>query len=74
MTSYLHEVEAHGNEGHAEHQVHGTQHEAYIDGTPIGTGTIGSVPRNNISETNRAQRNEAKITTIQEIPTFIFGE
>lgn len=38
----MHEVETHGDQGHAQHQIHGTQYEAQLDdgaGASAVTGT-----------------------------------
>lgn len=44
----MHQVEAHGDQGHAQHQVHGTQYEAQFDdgsgaGAITGTRTSTSI-------------------------------
>jgi hypothetical protein len=66
----LHQVEAHGYERHAEHQVHGAEDEAEIDLLALDN----SFTWNDVSKPNRAEADEAEVGTVQEVPAFPFGE
>lgn len=89
----MHQVETHGNQGHAQHQVHGTQYEAQLDdgtgaGTVTGTrtgagieactetgaGTGDAVSRHEVTKPDGAQRYEAKVRPVEELPGLPFGE
>lgn len=64
----LHEVEAHGYERHAEHQIHGAEDEAELDLLTLDN----SFTRNDVSKPNRAEADEAEVRTVQEVPAFPF--
>jgi hypothetical protein len=66
----LHQVEAHGYERHAQHQIHGAEDEAELNLLALDH----SFARNDVSEPNRAEADEAEIRTVQEVPAFPFGE
>ena len=67
---FLHQVEAHGNKRHAQHQVHGAEYETHVDFlTPDH-----SFPWNYVSKPNRAEADEAKVRTVQEVPAFPLRE
>jgi hypothetical protein len=66
----LHQVETHGYERHAQHQIHGAEDEAQLDLLALND----ALTRNDVSETNRAQADEAEIGTVQEVPAFPLRE
>lgn len=66
----LHQVEAHGDESHAEHQVHGTEDETQLN----FLAADHSLARNDVSEPNRAEAYEAEVRAVQEVPSLPFGE
>jgi hypothetical protein len=66
----LHQVEAHGYERHAEHQVHGAEDEAQIDLLSLDN----SFAWNDVSKPNRAEADETEVRAVQEVPAFPFGE
>lgn len=87
----LHQVETHGDQSHAQHQVHGTQYEAQLDngtgaaavtGTRTGTGAGArtdaragdAVARHEVAEPDGAQRYEAEVRPVKELPGLPFGE
>ena len=67
---FLHEIKAHGDEGHADDQVHGAEDEAQLD-----TGrTVERIARHQIAQTGRAQTDETEIGTVQKVPFFPLTE
>lgn len=83
----LHQVEAHGDQSHAQHQVHGTQYEAELhalDGTlpHLAGGAVvlvlrrigGLAARHEVTEPDGAQRYETEIRPVEKRPLFPFGE
>jgi len=73
----LHQVEAHGDQGHAEHQVHGTQNEAELDAfngirlVPV----LGDVfAGHEVAEPDGAQRYETEVRRVEEFPFLPFGK
>jgi hypothetical protein len=66
----LHQVETHGDESHAKHQVHGTEDEAELN---LLT-TDNSFSRHDVSKPNRAEAYEAEVRTVQEVPVLPLGE
>lgn len=74
----LHQVETHGDQRHAEHQVHGAQYEAELDafyGTGPGAAGVGHVAAGHeVAEPDGAQRYETEIRAVEELPVFPFGK
>lgn len=73
----LHQVKAHGDQGHAQHQVHGAQYEAELDaldGVRPGAGPGGVAARHEVAEPYGAQRYETEVRPVEELPVFPFGE
>lgn len=72
----LHQIETHGDQCHAEHQVHGAQNEAELDafyGTGPGTTRVGHVAAGyEVTEPDGAQRYETEIRSVEELPIFPF--
>jgi hypothetical protein len=66
----LHQVEAHGDKSHAQHQVHGAEDEAEL----YLMTADHSFARNNVSKTNCTEAYEAEVRTVQEVPLLPFGE
>ena len=66
----LHQVEAHCYKCHAQHQVHGAEDETDVDFLTLDH----SFPRNYVSKPNCAEADEAKVGTVQEVPTFPLRE
>lgn len=73
----LHQIETHGDQGHAQHQVHGTQYEAELDAfyrirlVPV----LGDVfARHEVTEPDGAQRYETEVGRVEEFPLLPFGE
>ena len=66
----LHQVEAHCYKRHAQHQVHGAEDETDVDFLTLDH----SFPRNYVSKPNCAEADEAKVGTVQEVPTFPLRE
>jgi len=66
----LHQVEAHGDDGHAQHQVHGAENETHVQ--PLGR--VDLIAGDNVSEANGAQRDEAEVGAVQKVPVFPLGE
>lgn len=66
---YLHEIEAHGNQGHAQHEVHGAEDEAQLE--PL-LCRVDLVAGNEVTETDGAQRDEAEVGAVQELPILVF--
>lgn len=77
----LHQVETHGDQGHAEHQVHGAQDEAQLDALQRAGAGNGAVVRaqdlaagHEVTEPDGAQRYEAEVRPVEELPFFPLGE
>ena len=66
----LHKVEAHCYQRHAQHQVHGAEDETDINFLALDH----SFSWNYVSKPNRTEADEAKVGTVQEVPTFPLRE
>lgn len=66
----LHQIETHRYQGHAQHEVHGADDEAHVQPSAL----VDLIARNYVPETDRAQRYETEIGTVQEVPRLPFGE
>ena len=66
----LHKIEAHGNKGHADDQIHGAKNKAELD----ATGTVERVAGHVVTESSRAQRNETKVGALEEVPILPLTE
>lgn len=73
----LHQIEAHGDQRHAQHQIHGTQYETQLDaldrtGTSSRTGDVAAW--HEITEPDGAQRYKTEVRPVEELPVFPFGK
>ena len=79
---FLDKIEAHGNDSHADQDVHGTKYELDVEFSPDCQSSSWFQlfmsrdvlwkwnSRNNITEANGAEGYETEITSIKESPTF----
>lgn len=62
----LHQVEAHGDDGHPQHQVHGAEDEIHVQ----LLGRENLVAGHDVAEADGAQRDEAEVGAVQEAPVL----
>jgi len=63
----LHQVEAHGDDGHPQHQVHGAEDETHVRRVDLTAG-------HDVAKADGAQRDEAEVGAVQEVPVLVLGE
>ena len=61
---FLHQIEAHGDQGHADDEVHGTEDEGQFD----AGRAVDLVAGHQIAKARRAQTDEAKVRAVQVVP------
>lgn len=63
MSTYLHEVETHGDQGHAEHEVDRAEHETELEDVLVEVHAlpVDLVTRYQIPKADGAQRYETEV-------------